>query len=475
MSERAIRTIVVAGGGIVGLSAALAFKRALPNAVVTVLETAPDPSALADRFPVSLASGASFHALIGLAESDLVRSGAATHFLGTELSDWSARGEPWWHVIGAYGKAAGAIPFDQLWVAARGSGKALPFDRYAVGAALGRADKFVLPAADPDFIGSRFGYGLRLDPEVYRNHLLELARAASIVIRKGDIAGVDRRDDGLVAALRIADGTSLQADLFVDCTGPSARLAREADDSFQDWGEWLPCGQMELLEGDGPEVPSPADRVRADGGGWTAQWPLRGQILTARLTPEPGENSVTLPRGRRLRPWAGNVLALGDAATAVDPLHRLNLDMAHNAILLALELLPRRDFDPVETNEYNRRAEQVTRRVRDFLSLHYVRSGRTNGLWRDLAGIDPPDSLARTLDQYEERGRLPFHEEETITRDSWTAALLGLGVVPRHVDPQVRNLPLDEVIEAMDRLVREIDQAVATVPSYGDFLVRLTR
>ena len=473
-SERAIQTIVVAGGGIVGLSAALAFKRALPNAAITLLETAQDPAALSDRSPVSLASGPAFHALIGLAESDLVRSGAATHFLGTEMGDWSASGEPWWHVIGAYGKGAGAIPFDQLWVAARRTGKTLPYDRYAVGAALARAGKFVLPATDPEFIGSRFGYGLRLDPEPYRNRLRKLAETVAIDFRNGDIAGVDRREDGFIEAVRVTDGTSLKADLFVDCSGPAARLATEMDGSFEDWSQWLPCGQLELTESDGPEVPSPADRIRADDGGWIAQWPLRGRIVTARVTPDGEDSSVALTRGRRLRPWTGNVLALGDAATALDPLHRLNLDMAHNAILLALELLPGRDFDPVETNEYNRRSEQVTRRVRDFIALHYLRSGRSDGVWGEFSRIEPPDSLARTLDQFEERGRMPFHEEETITRDSWTAALLGLGVVPTHVDPQARVLPLNEVVAAMDRLAREIDEAVTSVPSYADYLSRLT-
>ena len=201
-----------------------------------------------------------------------------------------------------------------------------------------------------------------------------------------------------------------------------------------------------------------------------AAWPLPGRTIRARF----GKGS-SLIRGRRLEPWTGNVLAIGDSATALDPLHRLNLDLAHNAILLALELLPGRDFNPVETAEYNRRAEQVTRRVRDFVALHYLRSGLSDGAWGSAAKAEPPDSLARTLDQYEHRGRLPFHEEERISRDSWAAALIGLGVRPRHVDPQALNVPLEEAVAAMDRLVQEIGQAVAGVPAYGDYFGRITR
>jgi len=43
VSDRAIRSVAILGGGITGLSAAVAFARALPQVVITVIETAPDP------------------------------------------------------------------------------------------------------------------------------------------------------------------------------------------------------------------------------------------------------------------------------------------------------------------------------------------------------------------------------------------------------------------------------------------------
>ena len=61
-AERAIRTIAVAGAGLTGLSAAVAFARALPRTKVTIVALPPDPSALADRMPASLpARPAPFH------------------------------------------------------------------------------------------------------------------------------------------------------------------------------------------------------------------------------------------------------------------------------------------------------------------------------------------------------------------------------------------------------------------------------
>ena len=467
--DRAIRSICVAGGGIVGLSAAIAFARALPGTAVTVVETPADPAAIADHLPTALPGAERFHSAIGLDEGELVRGGIASHRLGTIFEGWPT-GE-WAHGYGPYGKPVGAIPFDSIWVRARDAGKALPYDRYAMAAALARAGKFVHPSSDANSASSRFSYSLRLDPDGYRERLRQQALGAGVAFEPGPIDDIERRGDDGIAAL-IAAGKRIEADLFVDCTGPAAQLLSALDDSFEDWSAWMPFGRMALATKPGPDAPQPVDHVVASASGWTAEWPLRGRTLKVAMSNGDG---VAISRGRRLRPWVRNVLALGDAASSADPLHGMNLDLAHNAILLALELLPKRDFDPLETGEYNRRAEQVTRRVRDFLALHYVRSGRVDGVWQKAAQAEPPDSLARTLDQYEYRGRLPFHEEESVTRDSWTAALLGLGVVPKNVDPQALSVPLDQAIPAMERLVEEIDALVAPLPGYGDYLARITR
>lgn len=464
--ERTIRSIAVAGAGIVGLSAALAFARALPGTRLTVIETAVDPAALADQLPTAHPTIARFHALIGLNEIELVRSGIATHHLGTIFDGWSASGEPWVHAFSNYGKPADGVPFDQVWVQAQRLGKALPYDRYATGAALARAGKFVHPARDPNVVASRFLYGLRVDPELYRERLRNMAEGSGVAIRVSEIGNIDVRTDGSIERLQLADGQSVEADLFVDCTGPEARLLSSLDDSFEDWSAWMPFDRIRIASRPSDAVPSSADAVTAGDAGWSVELPLCGRALTAHVGTREG---VPMRRGRRVRPWVRNVLALGDAATCLDPLHGFQLELAQQAILLALELLPGRDFPDVETGEYNRRAELITRRVRDFIALHYLL-----GPWKDVIGSEPPDSLARTLDQFGYRSRIPFHEDEIITRDSWTAALLGLGLIPRNVDPQAAVVPLDQVIPAMERLAAEIDRFAASAPNYRDYLARMT-
>jgi tryptophan halogenase len=478
--ERAIRSVCVAGGGIVGLSAALAFARALPQARVIVVELPVDPAALADRMPSTLPPVGRFHAAIGFDEPALVREEIALHRMATRFEHWSADGEPWHHAFGGIAGSVGGAPLYKAWTRARGDGRAARYDRHNVAAVLGAAGKFVHPDGRPGSQLSGFLYALRLDPDRYRDRLAAACAAQGIGRESGVLQGIERREDGGVAALMLDGGRSIEADLFLDCAGPSAPVLSALGSTFEDWSAWHPCDRL-LLGESGGNAPSPLDLVEAQPDGWRGTLPLPKRTLTVAAFASAGADqarsgeAVTIRPGRRPTPWIGNVLAVGDAAVAVDPLHGLNLHLAQSAILRALELLPGRDCHPMEVAEHNRRAEQEALRVRDFIALHYLCSGRRGGaFWEELAGRTPPDTLALTLEQWERRGRLPFFEEESFDRDSWAAVLLGLGVMPRDADPVAAGVDPDEAAAALAHHAERLAALPAKLPSYSDYLARMS-
>lgn len=490
-AESAIRTIAVAGAGIVGLSAAIAFARALPRTKVTIVALPPDPSALADRMPTSLPAIHRFHAAIGLDELELVRTGAAVHRLGTRFEGWSADGAPWIHAFGDYGEPAGTAAFHHLWARARKAGRAGPYHLYSAAAVLAAAGKFVHPAQDPSSPLPTFLYGLSLDPVRYRGRLEAQADTLKIERAEGDLAGVEVGPEGAVAAILLADGRRVEADLYLDCTGPSAPLLSAVDSRFEDWSECLPCDRLLLgAEIPGNQDPQPLDAVSAVPPGWLWRVPLPNGALhalcysAATLEADAhglfadragvGEaESLSIRAGRRPEPWTRNVLALGDASVALDPLHGAGLHLAQMAILRALDLLPGRDCHPIELGEYVRLTGQETIRVRDFLALHYLRSGRTEGaFWQFASRGQAPDTLAHTLQQFESRGRLPFYEEESFTPHSWTAVMHGMGILPEAVDPVAAGVDADDAAAAMRRLAARLAELPARLPAYRDYLER---
>lgn len=490
--ERPIRSIAVVGGGIVALSAALAFARALPQVRVGLVETPPDPLALIDRLTGTLPPVGRFHAAIGLDELELVRSGAAVHRIGTRFERWSASGEPWYHVFGSYGLATGAVPFHQIWLRARRAGEALPYHRYAAAAVLAEADRFVHPDQRPDRPLSTFIYALRLDPMRYLERLRREAEARRLPRIGATVAGVEHRADGGIAALVLNGGQRVEADLFVDCAGPGAPLLGALSDGYEDWSGFLPCDRVLFGAKASSAPPSPVDVATATGAGWRWSAPLpdrvetglvfasamtsdgrASRILAAETGAEAGE-AVALRPGRRPEPWVRNVLALGDAAISIDPLQSTNLYLAQSAILLALELLPGRDCHPLELREYNRRAALEAERVRDFVAVHYLKSGRSQGdFWKEAARRPVPDSLATTIEQFERRGRIPFFEEETFDKESWQAVLLGMGALPKAVAPIATGVDAVRARDAMARLAQGLAELPERLPDYPSYLRRM--
>ncbi|HEX4736530.1 MAG TPA: tryptophan halogenase family protein [Allosphingosinicella sp.] len=497
MSGRAasIRSVVVAGGGIAGWSTAAALSKRLPALSVTVVPIPPPPDALADRIGSTLPSIGEFHSDIGLTEADTVVRAGSSFRLGTWFEGWAEDRPPYVHAYGEYGKPFGTASFHHHWVRAAALGRAESFDSFSAAASIARAGRFTHPRNEPGSPLAGFGYGLAINPARYREMMRAYARHLGAAEREGEIGEVRLRgEDGFVEALRFTDGGELPADLFVDCTGPARRIRSALDERFEDWAAWLPCDRILFADAPPPaELPS-LDKAVAAGAGW--RWesasPLRTshglvyasshlsdgkaeRALRVATGVEANEAPVTLRSGRLAEPWFKNCVAIGDAAVAVEPLEWTNLHLAHNAIDRLVSMMPDRDCGAVELWDYNRQANAEADRVRDFLVLHYVASRRSEPFWRDAAAAKPPASLAHTLALFQERGRLPYYEEETFSRDSWLAVLLGQGLIPRRTDPLIDIVAPAAADQAMARMRSAIEALVPTLPSQTLYLQNLMR
>src|SRR5438270_213867 len=129
MNSPAIRSVAVAGGGIVGWSAAAALKRRLPQLSVSVVAVPPAANALADRIACTLPSIVDFHRDLGLTEADTVVRAGSGYRLGTRFAGWP--GADYIHAYGSYGTSLGAAAFHQYWLRAAKTGAAAPFDSFS--------------------------------------------------------------------------------------------------------------------------------------------------------------------------------------------------------------------------------------------------------------------------------------------------------------------------------------------------------
>jgi tryptophan 7-halogenase len=477
MTTRAgqIGSILVVGGGIVGWSAAALLKRRAPRLAVAIVPLDTPPDALADRIGSALPSTLEFHRELGLSEADAVLRVGGSYRLGTTFAGWTGGSSRYVHGYGRHGLPFGASSFHLHWVRQAATSRAARFDRHSPAALLAQAGRLP-PLGDAGPLAAAEA-GLNLDVPRYLAMLRAFAFHCGVVEHMSPCV-VPRLDpaDGFIEEVSLADGKLLGADLFVDCTGPRALLRGALDDRRDDWSKWLPCDRVAV----GNHVPAPSllDDVVAVANGW--RWRAAGSegtVYSSHFGSDAGfaADAVTIAAGTRPEPWRLNCVAIGDAATALEPLEWGNLHLAHRAILRLSTMLPGRDCARVELAEYNRQTHSEAERARDFVALHYAVSARPEPFWREIAGLALPPSLAHSLTLFRERGRLPVYEEEPFDRDSWLAVLLGQDVLPRRVDPLVETLPVSQVAETLAGFRAALEAAVADAPTQAAYLAAQTR
>ena len=476
-SRAPLRSIVVVGGGPVALVAALAFARAA-HVQVTLVATPDDPAALADRLPVAPPSTLAFLATLGLGEAALI-DGGATHRTG-ERYDWGQAA----FVIGEGGgvqTVAGAA-LHQLWLARGAKGR---FDALVPAAAMAMADRFGRPEGEAGSLLSYVDHALRLDPAECRQVFAQRSRASGVVFRSTAALAVEREGE-MVATVTLTDGTRLQADLFVDASGPAALLGGPGGERI-DWSSALPVDR--LLIAHSPGRGALIDRYEATAIGWSATIPLRDRTIKlagyagsatadGRAMRQFGQSAerIVLRPGRQVRPLAGNVLALGDAAAVAGPLGLPGFALACSHLALALDLLPARVPEPLLTAEYNRRATLRADEVRDHAAAFYaVTSPRGGEFWHPLRQRPAPEPLAALLVQFRQRGTLPPLTEEAVARSTWIQTLIGLGIRPVRTDPIALSVPAATADAAIERLRGAVAALPATLPRYADCLATLTK
>lgn len=484
---RPIQTILVAGSGLAAWLAAATVARRLPGVQVTVLDNARAAPAPLDVYAGTRPDMRRFHAELGINEHNLLASTSGVFRLGQRYEGWTAGQTPYSQCFGRHGAPFGRIPFHQAWLRA---GRGLPFSAYSMAVQLAEAGRYAPPSSDPRSPFSSYDVGYGLDPIGYRDYLRALALHSGVTRVEASLARVVTAGKDRIGQLELQDGRSLSADLFLDCSGPDARLltALDGGDRRQDWSRWLPCDRILVADGPALDLPPPVDSATCTSAGWLLEAPLRrrtvhayiysSEHLGADLAAEelrsrgsiPTSDPIPLRQGRREHPWIGNCLALGDAAVELEPLGAPNLTLLVNQLEWMLRLLPDSDFLTVETGEYNRRTSLETDFIRDFVILRYALAARNEPFWRAASSVEPPQPLKDTIKIFPHWGKIPGREGERASADDWLAVFFGHGLFPAHPDPLSDTMTPDTFEAFASPLTAQIRAATASAPLHREYL-----
>lgn len=477
-----LRRILVAGGGQLGVLAAVALRRALPATEVVVIGTPPSPAAFADTSPSAMPFTNKLHDRLGIEEQAIITRAGGSYRLVTRYAGWDGSGQD---SAVAYGEAldpALKTAFARDWGRVRLPGAGAPLVG-SLAQVLAEAGRFAPPPPGEPTPLASVDYALRWNPAAYRTLLIAKAEALGVGYVPGSIDRVEAGEGDAIRAVGIAGQGVIEADLFIDCTGPQASLlAAHPRFAFADWSATLPTRHIYLAAPAAPVI-ALEDRLTLTAKGWLSEVAGRDALHRMLGTPAPipraeaeallggpAEAAIALTPGRVAAPWIGNIIALGDAAARFEPLGPLHLDLAHRQLALLLEMLPGRDIAALERAEYNRRSVLMMEGVHEVLAMHFAAPAA-----RGVFGAPPlPGRVAAVIDQFERRGRIPFREELPLLSQEQFALLGALGWTPGLL-PAARAADAADEAQARAAFSAEARAALAFAPPYADWLGSVIR
>jgi tryptophan halogenase len=491
-----LRSIVIVGGGSAGWMTAAALAEAIGHScAITLIES--EAIGTVGVGEATIPPIRHFNRRLGIDEATFLRETQGSYKLGIQFVDWGWLGNSYFHPFGQYGAEFDSVPFYHHWMgeflAGRTSG---PIDEFAMCWAMAKAGKFSHPATDRRLIQSTFDYAYHFDAALYAAYLRRFAEKRGVTRVEGRVVDVALRGkDGFIEAVTLEDGRRITGEFFVDCSGFRGLLIEDAlAAGYDNWQHWLPCDRAVAVPCEKGAF-TPYTRSTAKAGGWQWRIPLQhrtgngyvhcsaflsGDEASAELLASLDGRPLAEPRslrfvtGKRRAFWKKNCVAIGLSAGFMEPLESTSLHLIQYGILRLIALLPDAAMSPLLAREYNAQTAAEYERIRDFLILHYKASTRDDSeLWRYCAAMPIPDSLQYKIDHFREHGMLVSDPGELFANPSWIAVYLGQGIVPNRA-PALATMRAGSVpvAERLSQIRSAMDQAVAAMPSHGEFVAR---
>jgi tryptophan halogenase len=499
MSDYAIRKIVIVGGGTAGWMAAAALSKLLPSGSVEIDLVESDEIGTVGVGEATIPPLIAFNDLLGVNEDEFLAATQGTFKLGIEFVDWGAPGERYFHPFGSHGADFSGVHFHQLYLREAKRSPLPDIREWSMSAVAAELGRFARPGPGARLPLSQLVYAFHFDAGLYARFLRGYAESKGVRRIEGKIVDVTLDgESGHVRSVTLASGSTIEGDLFIDCSGFRGLLIEEKlGTGYEDWTRWLPCDRAGAVPCALPGPPDPFTRSTARGAGWQWRIPLQHRVgnglvyssthlaredaealLLANLEGEP----LTAPRhlsftaGRRRLAWNANVVSLGLSSGFIEPLESTSIHLVQSGIAKLIALFPDRRFNPVERDEYNRQMQDVFEDVRDFIILHYKATRREDSeFWNYCRTMTVPDNLATKIDLWRSKGRVFRDGQELFGAPSWVAVFLGQGIVPQEQEPTVMAIDPTVAADTLDKMRVSYSRMAERMPSHADFIAQACR
>src|SRR3954470_8326432 len=333
MTDKAIRNIVIAGGGTAGWMAAAAFSTLLAKRTNIVLIESDEIGTIGVG-EATIPPLQAFNHMVGIDENEFLAASQGSFKLGIEFVDWGAEGERYFHPFGPHGQNLRTVQFHQLYLREARHRPMSDIREWSMSGVAAELGRFWRPDAQTPMPLAQIAYAFHFDAGLYARFLRTHAERHGVDRIEGKIVDATLDSErGHVSSVTLADGRTIEGELFIDCSGFRGLLIEEKlGTGYEDWSKWLVCDRAVAVPCPLPGPPDPFTRSTARASGWQWRIPLqhrmgnglvyssahmeRGEaeaLLLANLEGEPlaEPRHLGFKAGMRRLAWNRNVVALG--------------------------------------------------------------------------------------------------------------------------------------------------------------------
>lgn len=492
-TPRRTSRLVILGGGTAGWITAAAFSKLLgANLGITLIES--EQIGTVGLGEATIPQIIRLNGMLGIDENDFLSHTQGSFKLGIEFVDWGKRGDRYLHTFGDIGLNLANVPFHQYWLRHRQAGGERSLWQHSLHQHAADLGKFAKVPRVGRTSMTGLAYAYHFDAGKYAAFLRRYSEAKGVTRKEGIVGSVDRDpSSGDITALNLQDGTRVDGDFFVDCTGFRALLlGEELGVPYVDWSEWLPCDRALAVASVPLDPLPPFTRATAQTAGWQWRIPLQhrtgnGHVYCSDYISEDEASAELLagidgevigdPRpirfktGRREALWSHNCVAIGLSGGFLEPLESTSIHLIQSNVSRLIETFPRGKTRSVDRDEYNRGVLHEFEQIRDFLILHYHQTARRDTpFWKRCAEMEIPTSLRRKIDVFRASGRITRDPDDLFKESSWLQVMVGQGIVPESYHPMADTLTNEQLEQFLADVSRLIEGEVDRLPTHGDYL-----
>jgi tryptophan halogenase len=488
-----VRRVVIAGGGTAGwMMAALMSKLLGKQLDIKLVES--EEIGTVGVGEATIPALHTFHNLLGINEAEFMAATNATFKLGIAFEGWRDIGQDYFHSFGTTGTDHWSAGFQHFWLKGRQEGLAKAYTDYNPETVAAHANRFAhLPR-------NGLNYAYHLDAGRYAKYLRAMSEGFGGQRIEGKIAAVlmDGPDgrDGDITALQMQDGTRIEGDLFIDCTGFRALLIGEAlGVGYEDWSHWLPCDRAVAVQTASVREAWPYTRSIAHPFGWQWRIPLQHRVgnglvyssreLSDADAPEVLKRNVEgelliQPRvikfqpGQRHKVWERNCIAVGLASGFIEPLESTSIHLIQRSAIRLMQLFPTGGIRRADVDEFNLQCERELAHIRDFIVLHYHVTNRSDSaLWNHVRTMDVPATLRHRIELFRESARVFRPSDELFAENSWVQVMMGQGITPEGYHPVADLMGRDELSRFLGDIRLKVSRTAAGLPAHQAYVEQL--